>query len=741
MDEGPSSDGGLSAKYQKLAFEYSKIRAQAQVLKKAVSDEQAKTSEFKDALKEKEQAIRKLEQEVESLNFRNQQLTKRVAFLQEELDGDRGRRNKKKHGATHSPISQGVIDAELQSRIEENEKLHLQVSSAELEHKQVVESLQLELEEAQRAVQLRETSLSETLHRQEADIDRLAQDRAKLELKLRNCEQDLKAALLSEETCRDELRSLRSGLGARLRDAVEALERATVFRDNADRNLNDLNVPVTTHRHGSRVRALLCTVAESIPEAVQALSTLHTYMEQRVRLLASQDCGVDSVQRGPLLVLAQHLHSNVSYLQPIEEAYQSYFDSMNRDKLYVLNGGPCTLELSNALSKYVCYLNKLLPYTVITLQTGLALLSPNSKIKDFRMKLCCTARGIVAKFTKLDRYLRLLSDGGIHSRGERPRGAGYVAIAGKMVGAVRSIWQDFDRAKKQLSVLMLAEHEMPTVSDEARTTDDCIFNSLVTVVSCFEKISKALDEHSKVILDDHPYYRRGLRKTERTPPLPLCHVSPVVPQLRQRGVAYLNLLQQEDPPESVPYQTAIENSNVLKSHVENQESFAQQLENCRYKVRKLEEEKVHWMLEWQLLQAKFERQSKDTLHSGDGLHTADSGGDVRAIATHLKSRIKDLIQQMQRSDSKATYFYGECQALQRRLRAAEAARNAAETELRNQNSTFQTLKEETSLLTRNYEDQLSTMSEHLASMNEKLTQQKDEIDALRHSNKLGKKSK
>jgi len=38
-----------------------------------------------DELKQKEQSLRKVEQEMDSLSFRNQQLTKRVELLQEEL--------------------------------------------------------------------------------------------------------------------------------------------------------------------------------------------------------------------------------------------------------------------------------------------------------------------------------------------------------------------------------------------------------------------------------------------------------------------------------------------------------------------------------------------------------------------------------------------------------------------------------------------------------------------------------
>lgn len=49
-------------------------------------EEQTRNSELRDVLKEREQSLRKAEQEMDSLTFRNQQLTKRVTVLQDELD-------------------------------------------------------------------------------------------------------------------------------------------------------------------------------------------------------------------------------------------------------------------------------------------------------------------------------------------------------------------------------------------------------------------------------------------------------------------------------------------------------------------------------------------------------------------------------------------------------------------------------------------------------------------------------
>lgn len=55
-------------------------------MKKAVLEEQTRNVELRDVLKEKEQILRKAEQEMDSLTFRNQQLTKRVTVLQDDLD-------------------------------------------------------------------------------------------------------------------------------------------------------------------------------------------------------------------------------------------------------------------------------------------------------------------------------------------------------------------------------------------------------------------------------------------------------------------------------------------------------------------------------------------------------------------------------------------------------------------------------------------------------------------------------
>ena len=75
----------LQSKYQRLGQEYQKARAQVTVLKKAVLNEQALNKTLQDGTTLRDQTIRKHEQEIDSLNFRNSQLSKRVEILQNEV--------------------------------------------------------------------------------------------------------------------------------------------------------------------------------------------------------------------------------------------------------------------------------------------------------------------------------------------------------------------------------------------------------------------------------------------------------------------------------------------------------------------------------------------------------------------------------------------------------------------------------------------------------------------------------
>lgn len=70
--------------------------------------------------------------------------------------------------------------------------------------------------------------------------------------------------------------------------------------------------------------------------------------------------------------------------------------------------------------------------------------------------------------------------------------------------------------------------------------------------------------------------------------------------------------------------------------------------------------------------------------------------------------------------------------MQRRLENNVVEKQLLENKYLESNRTSLELREELSTVSQNYEVQLSMMSDHLASVNEKLAQQSDEIDNLKY---------
>ncbi|CAD7092391.1 unnamed protein product [Hermetia illucens] len=180
----------LDSKYQKLASEYSKLRAQASVLKKAVIDEQNKNSSLREVLRQRETSLRRAEQEVDSLSFRNKQLELRVASLQEDFEKEvkKSTKNQKVSNKvrTHENVgdalnhSETILAEELQKKIMENAQLTSLIDDKSRDIQ--LQSDRIKELETQLAKRLNEgTELERKLRR---EIDTLAARNSELETKL-----------------------------------------------------------------------------------------------------------------------------------------------------------------------------------------------------------------------------------------------------------------------------------------------------------------------------------------------------------------------------------------------------------------------------------------------------------------------------------------------------------------------------------------------------------------------------
>lgn len=185
-------NGQLQTKYQKIATEYSKIRAQANVLKRAVIDEQARNADIREQLKEKEVELRRAEQELDSLSFRNQQLTKRITVLQDELDKaqNKSKKGKNKLSENNSQVlasANHILDEEFQKKIVENAQLLSQISDKDSEIESLnerIQQLEYKLDHCEKSkieLECQYQNTVEKLERERNDLQKRLNDRQKHE--------------------------------------------------------------------------------------------------------------------------------------------------------------------------------------------------------------------------------------------------------------------------------------------------------------------------------------------------------------------------------------------------------------------------------------------------------------------------------------------------------------------------------------------------------------------------------
>lgn len=134
----------MASKYTRLASEYSKVRAQLTILKRAIIEEQSSKNHFAEALKEKETRGRKIEAEMDALTFRNIQLARRVEILQQESEQKQQKTVKK---ATRNEIVaasedvNSVMGEELSLKIAENARLHAALDEVDKKYEAKISNL------------------------------------------------------------------------------------------------------------------------------------------------------------------------------------------------------------------------------------------------------------------------------------------------------------------------------------------------------------------------------------------------------------------------------------------------------------------------------------------------------------------------------------------------------------------------------------------------------------------------
>nr|XP_056708533.1 protein phosphatase 1 regulatory subunit 21 [Euleptes europaea] len=768
----------LQGKYQKLAQEYSKLRAQNQVLKKGVVDEQANSASLKEQLKMKDQSLRKLQQEMDSLAFRNQQLAKRVELLQDELalSESKGKKNKKS-GEVSSQLSQeqkNVFDEDLQKKIEENERLHIQFFEADEKHKCLESELRSRLEVLEMEAAQHQAVVDGLTRKYMDTIEKLQNDKAKLEIKSQTLEREAKDCRVRTEECQQQLKNLHSDLGSRLDESLRIIREKVPFNDARSSQFNALNVPLHNRRRQLKLRDLVGQALTFVQDLVTALLNFHTYTEQRVQIFPV-DSATDTIS--PLnQKFSQYLHENASYVRPLEEGMLLLFESITEDTVTVLETAVKLKSFSDYLTSYVHFLRKILPYQLKSLEEECESSLCTAALRARNTELQNDMKKLTAVFEKLHTYISLLALPS--TKPDRLLRTNFSSVFTYVASALHGFHDIMKDISKHYSQKAALERELPTSTQKLITTNDCILSSVVALTNGAGKVASFFSNNLDCFTASLSYGPEG--GTEFINPLS----AECMLQYKKKAAAFMKLLKKPCC-DSVPYEEALANRRILLSSTESREGLAQQVQQSLEKIAKLEQEKEHWMLEAQLAKIRLEKENRkvaDKLkNSGSGqlieaspespvllnaaeleeaatekvlrdplkstslvgmltmttydeeVPEADTREDL--IKNHYMARIVELTSQLQLADSKSVHFHAECRALAKRLSLAEKSKESSTEDMRLAKQSITRLQDELTTTKRSYEDQLSMMSDHLCSMNETLSKQREEIDTLKLASK------
>uniref|UniRef100_A0A8C5NC65 Protein phosphatase 1 regulatory subunit 21 n=1 Tax=Gouania willdenowi TaxID=441366 RepID=A0A8C5NC65_GOUWI len=701
----------LQAKYSKLAQEYSKLRAQNQVLKKAVVDEQANSNSMKEQLKQRDQSLRKQEQEMDSLSFRNQQLAKRVELLQEELaasEATRGKRGKNKGDSPSQRVlhTQSVFDEDLQKKIEENERLHIQFYEADEQHKRQEAELRTRLAELEKDATEHQAVVDGITSKYGETIERLQSDKARLEV--RKC------------LYQQQLRRCQSELNRHMKQSSSVIQEKVPFNDTKFSDYNSLNVPSHNRRHQLKSRDVAGQALSFIQDLVAALLNFHSYTEQRVHIYP-RDSSIEPIS--PLnQKFSQYLHENAAYVRPLEDSFLQLYQSITEDTVTVLETVVKLKIFADNFSSYTHFLLRILPYQLKSLEEECEAPLCTAALTLKNQELQCDIKSVTSVFEKLQSYINLLA---LPSRFNLTF---QLFFSNQCVSGISEMSKHYNQKGN-------IEQELPTVTEKLCTTTECLLGSLGSLTISTGKIATFFSNNLDFFTSSG-YSQRGSALA----------LSPLQAESmltnKKKAAAYMNAVKKVRP-QSVPYKEALSNRRVLTSSTESREGLAQQVQQSLDKIGRLEQEKEHWLLEAQLGKVRLEKESQRiadleaqlaaALGQSPSSQTAAAGDEEsreKLIKTHYMARVGELTTQLQISDSKAVHFHSECRALAKRLTIAEKSRETLSEEY-----SVRLLQDELTTTKRSYEDQLSMMSDHLCSMNETLSKQREEIDTL----KLGSK--
>uniref|UniRef100_A0A914VCV6 Protein phosphatase 1 regulatory subunit 21 n=1 Tax=Plectus sambesii TaxID=2011161 RepID=A0A914VCV6_9BILA len=695
-----SSTVDLSTKYQRLAAEYSKLRAQLPVLKNAVVDEQTKNSNLLADLHAKDSAVRRLQAENESFSFRNEQLVRRVEHLQESLDeaAALGSKKKKSKDMPRSQSTmvvsavQSALEEELQRKVDQNAQLNTKLFEMEETHERELKGLMEKiglLEAENNAFRVEIESLRERQSSLLVEKDYLAEQLAAAKRQITHSPQHLSPVKRRTDG----------------HDLASELRLATVNGNN-DSLAADLGGANHTSVEQNKARGSFKQISKTCQQIFTSLGNYFTYTEQRSTLypcdMSMEQLSSTTEEYCRALILTSDL------LRPVASETQNLLEKCQE----ALTPDQFSQSLAN-IQKLIGEFSASTRDTVIPLFEKC--LEEECRVSWCNAKLERENLNWRAAFVKfMDAISRLQDAFNLSSDGTEN--------VAKLIALLDDIADRGTEAAERFSAKVALENRMPTATKKLRCTNECL-------LSCTSSLSKQL-----VDLRSHVRKSEGLfvlfwRQHAASPLLTasLDHVPDVQdePFLEPDNPFSPSFDRLVDGDEMTP-STQLLSSTVNGSFCDENEAkyLRAELETVGRRLIELESERERATIESQLLRMKL------SANGAEGA-TNSSSNESELVAEHYAARLNDLMTQLQSAKSRAAYFKNECDQLLKVAKSGNGKCDALTNELTRTKHEVSRLTDDLETTRDGYEEQLSNLSEHLAEMNVKLTSQTETINALK----------
>eukprot|EP00054_Salpingoeca_dolichothecata_P025014 m.172609 g.172609 ORF g.172609 m.172609 type:complete len:804 (+) comp25218_c0_seq6:54-2465(+) len=798
----------LQSKYQKLAQEYTKLKTKNGVLKKAVLESQEKESQLvaelsaqkeelnilktqsaapkpspqadkqvaalMQTLKAKDQELRMATQKVDKLTFKSQQLTEQLETAKADLDIARlsksSSKSKQREAVTRQEEYLREKEAALLKRGKEVERLQTQLQNQREQHARTVKGLQGQVKQLQN----KDLASAKEIKQLQVELGKI-QSQTKESIQTHTELVGNRDKELAET--RQQLLNTQEQLAKTTRDFQELQDQVTIqetskppFLDTCVPQFNELNIPIAQRGGESKGSALRVEGQNFIKDFTSLLSTLYSYLEQRVK---ARDGGtLSEVNSAYCSVLRGH----PSYVKPLERTFALFIDQV--DNLEAFTGACGTLS---------AYMQRLLPHHELSLTEENNQPSCSMTLQSTNSSIIKSWQGVSSCVISTVNNLKLLTS---------PSNDGSSSAAKTHLLAVSKNVTDlhaqFRALCSQFSSKVALEQRLSLISNDVATIHQCLTSTLSKLVASLEIISKTLESKISLLMAGGGLVTRGVPQ----PVLGMKAASPAVQVLNARARKYLRSLDRPAPP-SVAYADALRNNTSSTSNSSTESNLAQQLSQARDKVSELEKEREHFMLEYQLANIKLKK-LQERVASGDlgrslssssnistttsspasqpdqtparlsstrtneddedsealivdvkGVYvtgtalpqSVEAGSREELIKNHFTQRIGQLSAQLQFADSKAVAYYEEARALALQLERLQASQRQHGQTTKLAQQQIKELQETLETTKRNYEEQLAVMTEHVMRMNDQLTERQEVIDSYKRNTGKSKSGK